>query len=158
MGCDGTMQDRVGAGIERLEERFGSFPVNQTTLTVPEPDYETARERADAGAIDVYVRVYDDEGDALHLGDDRDCPVPRCVARSDESLAIAVARTVRRESGVEVSLDEVARVTIAGVNNEADSDAPTVYRLIALLDATYVRGTVENAAWASETPAIPEYV
>jgi len=103
--------------------------------------------------------VYDDEGDALHLADDRDSSVPRCVAGSNEPLAIAVvAGTVRQESGVEVRLDEVARVTIAGVNNESDSDAPTVYRLIALLDATYVRGSVENAVWASETPAIPEYV
>lgn len=158
MGSDGTMQDRVGEGIERLEERFGSFPVNQTTLAVGESDYETAHERADAGKIDVYVRVYDDDGDVLHLRDEADSSVPRCVNDPGEPLGISVARTVREEAGVKCAIDDVARATIAGVHNEGDPDAPTVYRLIALLDAEYENGRVEDAVWESGEPAIPEYV
>lgn len=158
MGCDGTMRDRVGASIERLEERYGSFPVNQTTLSVCEPDYRTARRRAENGQIDVYVSVTDDDGDVLHLRDGQGCPVPRCVSGPDEPLAVSVARTVRTEAGVECTIAGVARVTIAGVDNDADPDAPTVYRLIALFEAEYERGTPTDATWESQPPAVPEYV
>lgn len=158
MGCDGSVRHRVGAGIERLRERYGPFPVNQTTLSVSDADYEAARERADAGQIDLYVRVYNDDGDALHLRDGGNYPVPRCVNHTTEPLGITVARTVRAEANVECSIERVARVTIAGVDNEADPDAPTVYRLIALLDARYERGRPSDAAWKPDDPAIPEYV
>ena len=158
MGRDGTMQGRVGEGIERLEERFGTFPVNQTTLSVSESDYEAARERAATGKIDVYVRVHNEAGDVLHLRNDGEYAVPQCVNHPDEPLGITVARTVRGAASVECNVDDVARVTIAGINDEADPEASTVYRLIVLLDAKYECGRVENAVWESGEPAIPEYV
>ena len=158
MGSDGTVGDRVGEGIERLEERFGSFPINQTTLSVSEADYETACARADAGKTDAYVRVHNDEGDVLRLCNDREYDVPRCVNDPAEPLAVSVARTVRKEANVECTIDDVARVTIAGVNNEADPDSPTAYRLITLLDAAYVQGRLVDAVWDSGEPVIPEYV
>lgn len=158
MGSDGMMQDRVGEGIDRLEEQFGSFPINQTTLAVSESDYDTARERAADGTIDVYVRVHDADGDVLHVVEEDGAAVPQCVNHPEEPLGVCVARTVREEAGVDCRIDDVARVTIAGVNDEADPDAATVYRLIALLDAEHERGHADAATWESDDPALPEYV
>ena len=158
MGSDGSTNDRVGRGIDRLEESFGSFPVNQTTLGVAGADYETARRRADAGLIDIYVRVRNEDGAVLHVCGDEALSVPRCVHGPDEVLSGAISECIRDETGVDCTVDDVARVTIAGVHDEADPDAHTVYRLIVLLDADHERGTPDGAVWKPDEAAFPDFV
>lgn len=158
MGSDGTMQNRVGECIERLEERFGSFPINQRTIGTSESNYEAVRERADAGTMDVYVRIHDDDGEVVHVHDEDNLSVSRCTKGTEESLAAIIDEAVATETGVDCTVDDVVRVTIAGINNEADPDAPTVYRLIVLVDAEYDGGTPDGAIWQSDDVAIPEYV
>lgn len=153
----GSGVDRIGDGIERLEEQFGSFPVNQTTLVVSEADYAAARERADRGMVDVYVRVYNGEGEVLHVRGDGEPTVPRYVSGTDGSLADRVRARVEEETGVACAVDDVARATITGVRGDADQGA-TLYRLVVLLDATYERGSPDGGVWEAGEPAIPEYV
>lgn len=158
MEGDGTAADSVGEDIERLEDRFGSFPVNQTTLDVSEACYESARERAGAEELDVYVRVRNDDGEVLHVGGDEGGSVPQCVSGPNEPLSAAVTRTVRTETGVECAVDDVARVTITGVRDEDDPDAEAIYRLVALVDARHERGRARGAEWRPDDAALPEYV
>lgn len=158
MGSDGRMRDWVGEGIERLEERFDSFHVNQTTLSVAEPDYATACHHAEDGVMDVYVRVRNDDGEVLHVDEGDELSVPHRVRYPEDPLAAPVTASLAVETGVHCVVDGVARATIAGVHNEDDPDAAAVYRLFVLLDARHERGTPDDGVWRSDDVAIPEYV
>ena len=157
MGSDGTARDPIGDGIDRLEDAFGSFPVNQTTLSVGTSDYDTARERGD-NAVYVYVRVRNDEGEVLHLRDADEPSVPRYVRNFETELRPHVREWIREETGVECAVSDVTRATIAGVHDESDPDAPPLYRLLVLVDADYEGGTPDGAVWEAGDAAIPEYV
>ena len=149
--------DVIGDGIESLQQRHGPFPVNQTTLSLSPAAYRDAAERARDGFADVYVRVENDDGEVLHVqGEDRR-RVPRCVGGSEKPLTERARDAVADATGVSCTIDEIVRVTIAGVRNAEDTDAETVYRLLVLVDAVYDGGQTERGIWAAES-AIPEFV
>jgi ADP-ribose pyrophosphatase YjhB (NUDIX family) len=102
----------VDRRIERLRERYGPFPVRETTVT-NDPDYfetgvELAREGwvGDAGAI-----VTDGEGRTLlirHAGAPDRWGTPGGGHEPGETLEATARREVREETGVEASLVGVA--------------------------------------------------
>lgn len=149
VGCES-----VGECIDLLEGRYGRFAVNQTTVTVPAVGYERARERVDRGLIDAYVRVWNDDGRALHLR----CEDPFALNESDANLEGSVRRAIRTEMGVEATIEDVGRVTIAGIRNEDDVEAPAIYRLFVLFDANYAGGTPADGEWEADEGAVPEFV
>jgi len=147
----------IGDGIDFLQERHGSFPVNQTTLSLSPDAYADAVSRAEDGFADVYVRVHNDDGDVLHVEHDGRPRVPRCVGNSAKPLVERACNAVHESTGVDCEIDEIVRVTIAGVRNADDPDAETVYRLLVLLDAVYDSGSLQNGVWQAD-PKIPEFV
>jgi hypothetical protein len=157
MDTAGGSRDVIGNGIELLQERHGPFPVNQTTLSLSPDAYQDARDRADDGVADVYVRVHNDDGEVLHAEGDGRPRVPRCVGTSAKPLVDRARSAVREATGVSCVIDEIVRVTIAGVRNAEDPDAETVYRLLVLFDATYDSGQAQNGVWQADTD-IPEFV
>jgi len=147
----------IGNGIELLQDRHGPFPVNQTTLSLSPDAYHDARDRADDGVADVYVRVHNDDGEVLHAEGDGRPRVPRCVGTSAKPLVDRARTAVEEATGVSCVIDEIVRVTIAGVRNAENPDADTVYRLLVLFDATYDSGQAQNGVWQSDSE-IPEFV
>jgi hypothetical protein len=157
MKSAGGPRDVIGEGIDSLQRHHGPFPVNQTTLSLAPEAYRDAVERASDGFADVYVRVENDDGDVLHVQTDGRSRVPRCVGRSTKPLAERARNAVREATGVQCVIDEIVRVTIAGVRNAANSDADTVYRLLVLFEASHAAGQARDGSWQAE-PQIPEFV
>ena len=157
MDMAGGSSNIIGEGIESLQKRHGSFPVNQTTLSLRADAYHDASERASEGIADVYVRVYNDDGDVLHVDTDGQRRVPRCVGDSGRSLKDRAQNAVEEPTGVTCSIEQIVRVTIAGVRNADDPDAETVYRLLVLFDASRTGGTLRDGVWQSD-PETPEFV
>jgi hypothetical protein len=153
----GRSTDAIGDGIESLQQRYGSFPVNQTTLSLCPDAYRDTVDRAEEGIADVYVRVHNDDGEVLQVEADGRQRVPRCVGTSERPLRERARRAVEQTTGVTCTVDEIVRVTIAGVRNAQDADAETVYRLLVLFDATYEGGTVRNGSWQADAD-VPEFV
>ncbi|PSP93791.1 hypothetical protein BRC91_09385 [Halobacteriales archaeon QS_4_62_28] len=156
MDMAGGSSNIIGEGIESLQKRHGSFPVNQTTLSLRADAYHDASERASEGIADVYVRVYNDNGDVLHIGTDGQRRVPRCVGDSGRSLKDRARNAVEESTGVTCSIEQIVRVTIAGVRNADDPDAETVYRLLVLFDGSRSGGKLRDGVWQSdpETPGL----
>jgi hypothetical protein len=137
----------VGEHLERLEERFGSFPVDQTTIAVGASTYDRERERTDAGVVDAIVRVWNDDGDVLHVQRDDEWRLPRQRGTSVAELTEAVEREVWSDLAVDCAVEGVSRVTIAGVRNRDDADAETLYRLLVVVDASHATGTPSEGEW-----------
>jgi len=154
MGDAVGSRESVGEYIDLLEGHYGSFSINQTTVTVPAEGYERAAERAAEGAIDAYVRVWNDEGEALHVRCEEAFPLDTDQARFEERIRTCVRET----DGVDARLDDVSRVTIAGIRNEDDQDAAAVYRLFVLFDAAHARGSPEDGEWETDVNVRPEFV
>jgi len=153
----GRSRDAIGDGLESLQERYGSFPVNQTTLSLSPAAYRDAADRAEEGIADVYVRVHNDDGEVLQVDAEGRPRVPRCVSSDEKPLKERARRAVEQTTGVTCAVDEIVRVTIAGVRNAQDPDAETVYRLLVLFDATYEGGTVRNGSWQPDSD-VSEFV
>ena len=113
--------------------------------------------RVPDGVADVYVRVHNDDGEVLHAEGDGRPRVPRCVGTSAKPLVDRARTAVEEATGVSCVIDEIVRVTIAGVRNAENPDADTVYRLLVLFDATYDSGQAQNGVWQSDSE-IPEFV
>lgn len=151
MGGAVVGRESVGQYIDLLESRYGRFAVNQTTVTVPAAGYERARERVDRGFIDAYVRVWNDDGEALHFR----CEDAFALSDGDATLEASVRAAVRSETGVDATIAGVDSVTIAGIRNEDDADAAAVYRLLVLFDADHRDGDLESTASNGECDGQP---
>jgi hypothetical protein len=150
VGSGGRVADR----LESLESLYGGFTVNQTTVEVAPPVFERARDRSTAGLVDAIVRVWNDDGDVLHAAEGSNA-LPRRRGVSVGTLAESVRGAISTEFHVECTLDGVDRVTIAGVRNRGDREASPVYRLYALVDASYAAGDPRGGAWRPLDPHRP---
>jgi len=157
MDTVGGSREVIGDGIELLQEHHGPFPVNQTTLSLSPEAYHDAVKRATDGVADVYIRVHNDDGEVLHVETDGRRRVPRCVGESAKPLADRACRAVQEATGIDCVIDEIVRVTIAGVRNAEDPEAETVYRLLVLFDAAHDSGQTQNGVWQTDSE-IPEFV
>jgi len=153
----GVARDLVGESIRELEDRFGSFPVNQTTLRLSSEAYADALQRAEAGVADLYVRVSNAQGEVLHVRDGDRPRVPRCAGPLRGRPVERARQAVREATGVACTVDDVVRVTIAGVRDGSDADAPPAYRLLVLFEGSPVDGASESGIWRAESTT-PEFV
>jgi ADP-ribose pyrophosphatase YjhB (NUDIX family) len=160
MGVADLSRDVVEERLGALEEAYASFAVNQTTLGVSPKTYRRARDHFTEGLADVYVQVYDEDGDVLLVEGDREWVVPSVNPPSDASLELGVCRALADHTGVECEVTDLERVTILGVCHEDDPDCATVYRLVAVFAARRTGGAPDDdATWHSELPesALPRY-
>ncbi|AUG46816.1 hypothetical protein BVU17_04520 [Haloarcula taiwanensis] len=126
---------RVQERLARLEQEFGSTPVDQTTFSVGGEAYQRAVERSREGQVDVHAFVHNESGDVLLRDTDGSWEVPKGQTQGAERPAAAVRRVVTETAGVECTVRDAVRATICGVRNESDSNAETVYRLSIVFDA-----------------------
>ncbi len=153
MGIAARSRERVEGRIASLEAVYGSFPVSQTTISLPASRYERARELYhDADLIDVYAQVRNDEGDVLHVDGEGQPALPGTAVGTHTSLEDAVRDAVEGQTGVRCQVDGLETVTIAGLRNDDDPDGDTLYRLVVVFSAS-CEGGVPNAQAAWE-PAV----
>ena len=153
MSLAGRSRDHVAEMLAELEAEYGSFPVSQTTVSIPSGCYEeTVQEwRQTVARADVHVR--NDAGDVLVLADGDEMRPPGSPVGPAESIEERARQGVSRSAGVECRIDGLQAVTIAGVQNEHDADDDPVYRLVALFDGTHVGGTPPaDCRWLAEPP------
>ncbi|MFB6307770.1 MAG: NUDIX domain-containing protein [Haloarculaceae archaeon] len=154
MGVGEQSRRRIRERLDRLEQRYGSFPVNQTTLRVPREAYERAVDRSESGLADVYVEVRDDD-DVLFVRGDDAWQLPHGQTEAGESLEAGARRLVRESTGVDVRIDGLVRATIAGLRNGADPNAEPVYRLVVVFIARATESIdSEDARWRESSPAV----
>ncbi|WP_424019699.1 hypothetical protein ACOZ4N_09580 [Halorientalis pallida] len=153
MTLAGRSRDQVEDMLAELEAGYGSFPVSQTTVSVPSGCYEeTVREwRRAVARADVHVR--NEAGEVLVLADGDEVRPPGSAVSPDQSIEERARRAVSRSVGVECRIDGLQAVTIAGVQNEHDADDDPVYRLVALFAGTHVGGTpAAGCQWHADPP------
>jgi len=145
--------DRVADRLGVLEQAYGSFPVNQTTLSVSADAYDRARERYSEGLADVYVQVYDETDDVLLVERTNGWAVPRVEPGVDDRLETGTRRNLAARTGVECRLVDLKRATILGVRDGGDPDRDPVYRLVTVFAAEHTGGSPrDGAAWHTDLP------
>ncbi|MFB6183276.1 MAG: NUDIX hydrolase [Haloarculaceae archaeon] len=157
MDISSRSRERVASRIERLEETYESFPVNQTTLAVPARGYERALERSKKGLADVYIEVYNDDGEVLLVHSEGSREIPRGQTKSNESLEAGARREVRESAGVECTIEDIHQATIFGVVDEDDADRDPVYRLVVVFVGRF-EGAVTKGASVEWHHEMPEHV
>lgn len=162
MGVVEQSHEMVELYISALEQSYGTFAINQTTLTVPPSEYDRERERASAGCVEIYIKVTNDEADVLHIedGDERVVPSTRTEGVPLETVATDI---VEDETGVACQIEEIEQATILGIR-DSESDRETVYRLAIVFSArptsqagTGPPSTAEKAVW-QRVAAVPEVI
>lgn len=148
MGTADRSRARVEELLAELERSYGSFPVNQTTLSVADERYERAREQYAEGSVDAYVELRNEADEVLHVREDGNVGLPGTAGDPTNSLEEAVRRAVAAQAGVDLAIDGISEVTIVGIANADDEDAAVLYRLLVVFDADYAGGDLaENAEW-----------
>jgi hypothetical protein len=161
MGVVEQSHETVESYLSALDESYGSFPVNQSTVSVPSAEYERERERASAGYVDLYTKVTNEDADVLHVEDDDELVVPS-TRTNEHSLEDVATACVEKQTGLSCAIEMVEQATILGVQN-SDSDCETVYRLAVVFEATPTAPPTEpssvetEAVWHS-TAKVPEIV
>lgn len=138
---------RVSEHLESLEDRYGRFPVDQTTIAVDPRVYDTARARTGQGILDAVVRVWNDPGEVFHVPEGEELVLPRRCGITVRSLRSVVTDAMAADHGLDCTVDSLARVTIVGLRNRADPATDPVYRLFAVVDANYHGGEPVGGTW-----------
>ncbi len=154
MSLAGRSRDHVADLLAELEDGYGSFPVSQTTVSVPSGCYEETVQEWQQAVARVDVHVCNEAGEVLVLTDGDETRPPGSVVSPHESIEERARHAVTRLVGVECRIDGLQAVTIAGVQNEHDADDAPMYRLIVLFDGTHVGGTLPvDCRWLADPPA-----
>lgn len=150
--------EQSSANVERclsmLEESYGSFSINQTSLAVPQAEYEQAKKEARDDRIDIYAKVKNDDSEVLHVRQQDTVTLPSTTSSPDGPIEREAKRAVQQRTGVECSISGVEQATILGITND-DGGSETIYRLAVLFGASHDDGALkENAIWQQtvETP------
>ena len=153
MSLAGRSRSHVETLLAELEAGYQSFPVTQTTVSVPAGCYEATADEWRQEAARADVHVHNDAGEVLVLTDDDGPRAPRSVVGTDESIETRARRAVNQSVGVECRIEGLEAVTIAGVQHETDPNADPIYRLVALFDGTHVAGTpAADWQWRADPP------
>jgi hypothetical protein len=146
-------RDHVEDLLADLEEGFESFPVTQTTVSVPSSGYERLAERCREGIARVAVHVHNDSGEVLLVEGDDGLVVPGTSITAEESVEGSAREAVTQLGGIDCRIEEIQEVTIAGVHDEHDPDREPVYRLVVLVSASQTGGSpAAGSCWSSDPP------
>ena len=157
MGIPERSRERVEEYIGGLEEIYGSFPLNQTTLSLPGERYDEVREREreTGGFVDAYIQVYDSQHNVLHVARNGHVDLPGVRVRMDTETESQVRSAVRERTGVECAVERVERATIAGVRNGDNDDCGTLYHVVVVFSGQHVAGApAEDTVWQQSANAV----
>jgi hypothetical protein len=156
MGVVEQSQETVEAYLSVLEETYDSFPINQTTVSVPTAEYRCERERADAGCVDLYTKVENAQSEVLHLRDEGELALPS-ARTSEADFEYTALDSVEESTGVSCRVDGIEQATILGIH-DAESDSEAVYRLAVVFEGIPESGSTNpDAVWQS-TVEVPEII
>jgi hypothetical protein len=147
------LRERVGEVLASLEESYGSFPVNQSTVSVPAKRYTTVRERAPEGCVDAYAEVRNADSEILHVSENGEWVLPGTSLPIDCALGRRVREAVAREAGIEWTIDGLARATITGIRAD-DADRETIYRMVLVFTGRHTGGRVGNGVEWEDEPTV----
>lgn len=154
MGVVEQSHETVEKYLSGFEETYQSFPVNQTTVTVSADEYQ--RERADAGSVESYAKVENENTEILHLEEDGTLVLPSTRAR-DGGVERATIDAVEASTGIVPRIDGIEQATILGIH-DAESNHETVFRLAVVFTAVREAGSLEPSAVWHSTAEIPQIV
>ena len=138
----------VSAYLDSLYEEYEGFDVAQTTVGVDPEEFAAVAERGDVA--EVRVRVEGADGLLAVPGDD-EWSRPGGVVDDGRPLATAAEDLVRRQTGVDCTVEELRRVSLVCLQCEATGDQ--VWELRALFGAEAGSGTpAAEAAWRDQLP------
>lgn len=148
MGVVEQTSGAVESQLSTLEESYGSFSINQRTVTVPTAEYEQKRNGFGPKEVEVYAKVQHDDADVLYVDTDEKRALPSTRAAIDDKLETAARKTVAETANITCEICGVEAVTILGLHDGSDADRETVYTLAVLFEAQYTEGTLaSNAVW-----------
>jgi len=150
MGIPERSRERVEEYIAGLEETYGSFPVNQTTVSLPGERYDAVceRERETGGFVDAYIQVQDSEHKVLHVAENGHADLPGVRVPMTDRTEPQLREAVRDQTGIRCTIEGIERATIAGVRDSDDSERGTVYHLVAVFSGQHDAGVpAEDAVW-----------
>jgi hypothetical protein len=151
MGVVEQSSANVESCLSMLEDSYGSFSINQTTLSVPQEEYKQAKKEALADRIDIYAKVQNDDAEVLHVRDQEAHTLPSTTTSADGPLEHEAKKAVQRRTGIECSITAVEQATILGITSDDEAHSDTIYRLAVLFEATHDAGAVnENAVWQQQ--------
>ena len=162
MDVEKETRKNISRRIDRLQERYGSFPIDEETVE-NNPDYfKHGKEMAEEGWIgDAGAWVTDDANRVLlirHKGSPNEWGVPGGGHEPGETMEETARREVREETGAECTITDVnyaRRKTIVLSPNHDER----YYMLTVIFDAKYDGGSISisdeevvEAKWFSESP------
>lgn len=138
----------VSARLEALYDAYEGFDVTQTTAGVGPEEFDDVAERGDVAE----VRVHVESGDGLlAVPVDVEWTRPGGVVDGERSLEAAAEGLVRRQTGVDCSIEELLRVSLVCLQCEASGEG--VWELVALFGAAAESGDpAAGAAWRDGLP------
>lgn len=147
-------REQIEDHIAGLETTYGSFPVNQTTISLSGEQYERVSSSHEE-CIDVYVEVENESNDILHVRQEGSVELPNASISADGAIEPQVRDVVRERTGVQCALDGIDCATIAGLRNAAAEETDTLYHLVVVFEATREGGTVDDdALWQSSPESV----
>ncbi len=150
MGVVEQTSGAVESQLSALEESYGSFSVNQRTLTVPTAQYESRRGEDGCQQIDLYAKVRNEQSEVLHVQREGTAALPSAETTMDAGLEQTARETVRSEAGIDCQIEDVDAVTILGLQDADNTDKETVYTLAVVVAAEHTEGTADDGAvWES---------
>jgi L-aminopeptidase/D-esterase-like protein len=155
MGVAEWSRDHVEDLLADLEQRYSTFPVDQTTVTLPRDDYRRVADRCQQSVARVDVRVQNDDGDVLMVETDGELTLPGRPLDNRDAIEREAQVAVHQTAGIECAIEGLDHATIAGVTNGDDTDSETVYRLLVMLTANALEGSPsQNCQWQQEDPPV----
>jgi hypothetical protein len=146
MGVVEQTSGAVESQLSALEESYGSFSVNQRTITVPTAEYEQKRDRPGCEEVDIYTKVRNENSAVLHVDTDGKRVLPSTSATIDDELEQTARTTVREMADITCEIQGIEAVTILGLHDGNDSGRETVYTLAVLFEGQYIDGTLASEA------------
>ena len=151
MGAVEQSSGEIESYLSSLEESYGSFSINQQTVTVSAEQYD--REYTENDSVEVYVKVENESQDILHLDEGGEPTLPSTTVPFGESLEPMVKSTVAQEAGVNCRIQTLETVTILGLHKSDSGDSETLYRLAMVFEAkTPTGGGNERVVWKDYEP------
>jgi hypothetical protein len=144
MGVVEQTSGAVESQLSVLEDSYGSFPVNQRTVTVPTTEYEQRRNQRER--IDLYTKVHNEQLEVLYVGAGSNRMLPSTSATVDDGLENTARGIVEETAGISCQIEGVGSVTILGLHDRNDTDRETVYTLAVLFEATHTGGRLTSPA------------
>lgn len=162
MNIEQKTRAEISRRIDRLRERYGSFPVYEETTENDLDFFEHGKEMAEEGWIgDAGAWITDDDPRVLlirHEGAPTEWGTPGGGHQPGEPMEETARREVKEETGVECTITDVKYARLKTIVLAPDPDR-RYYMLTVIFDAEYDSGSISisdeevvEAKWFSEPP------